>query len=426
MKTTMKQLLQYLLVAASSLAISAHAQMRIDVVGIGANQIPIAIAPLANEASLPVNITEIVRADLQRSGVFRIVDASSTKADENSAVVFADWRAKGADVFVAGSVAKLADGRFDLRMRIYDNAKQVSIGGFSNTPVVAQLRLAAHRIADQIFEKLTGDKGMFSTRIAYVLKRGSQFTLQIADADGYGPQAALTSNESIISPSWSPDGNHLAYVSFEQRKPIVFVHSISTGQRRQVAAFKGSNSAPAWSPDGSKLAVTLTTSGQSQLYLINADGTGQPKRLATSSGIDTEPFFSPDAKFIYFTSDRGGGPQIYRMPASGGDAERVTFKGDYNVTPRVSPDGKLLSYVARRSGRFQIAVQDLSAGTETILNDTAADESPSFAPNNRYLLYATAVDGREVLGMVSTDGRIHNTLTVPTGDVREPTWGPYQ
>jgi TolB protein len=288
------------------------------------------------------------------------------------------------------------------------------------------LRLAAHRIADQIFEKLTGDKGMFSTRIAYVLKRGSQFTLQIADADGFGPQAALTSNESIISPSWSPDGNHLAYVSFEQRKPIVFVHSISTGQRKQVAAFKGSNSAPAWSPDGGKLAVTLTTSGQSQLYLINADGTGQPKRLATSSGIDTEPFFSPDGRSIYFTSDRGGGPQIYRMPATGGDAERVTFKGDYNVTPRVSPDGKLLSYIARRNGRFQVAVQDLSAGTETILNDTAADESPSFAPNNRYLLYATVVDSREVLGMVSTDGRIHNTLTVPSGDVREPTWGPYQ
>jgi TolB protein len=426
MIANMNRLRYFTLLLLAACMLPATAQMRIDVVGIGANQIPIAIAPLANEGSLPVNLSEIVRADLQRSGAFRIVDASAAKGDENTPVSFADWRAKGADVFVAGSVAKLADGRFDLRLRMYDNAKQVSIGGFSNTPVATQLRLAAHRISDQIFEKLTGEKGMFSTRIAYVLKRGSQFTLQVADADGFGPQAALTSNESIISPSWSPDGNHLAYVSFEQRKPIVFVHSIGTGQRRQVAAFKGSNSAPTWSPDGTKLAVTLTVSGQSQLYLINAEGGGQPKRLATSSGIDTEPNFAPDGKSIYFTSDRGGGPQIYRMPASGGDAERVTFKGDYNVSPHMSPDGKLLSYITRRSGRFQVAVLDLAAGTETVLNDSAADESPSFAPNNRYLLYATVVDGKEVLGMVSTDGRVHNTLTAPAGDVREPTWGPYQ
>lgn len=404
----------------------AQAQLLIDVTGVGANQIPIAIAPFANESALPQSVTEIVRADLQRSGLFRIVDAGNTKLDERQAINYADWRGK-ADALVVGSAQKLADGRYDVRFRLVDVVKQASLAGLSYTPGQTQLRLVGHRIADLVYEKLTGDKGVFSTRIAYVLKRGSAYTLQVADADGFNAQIALSSNEPIISPAWNADGSKLAYVSFEQRKPIVYVHEIATGKRHTIANFRGSNSAPAWSPDGSKMAVTLTLPGISQLYLVSAaGGTEQPKRLTTTNAIDTEPAFSPDGKFIYFTSDRSGGPQIYRVPAGGGTAERVTFSGDYNVTPRISADGKSLTYVARREGRFRVALMDLASGQEMLLTDTNADESPSFAPNGRYILYATVAEGRDVLGVVSSDGRVKQRLSVAAGDVREPTWGPFQ
>lgn len=422
MNTLLRICLSFVLVASAALA---QAQLRIDVTGVGANQIPIAIAPFAGESALPTSVAEIVRADLQRSGLFRIVDAGGAKLDERQSINYGDWRGK-ADALVVGSAQKLADGRFDVRFRLVDVVKQGSLAGLSYTPAQSQLRLVGHRIADLIYEKLTGDKGVFSTRIAYVLKRGTQYTLQVADADGFNAQVALTSKEPIISPAWNADGSKLAYVSFEQRKPVVYVHEIVSGQRQAVASFRGSNSAPAWSPDGTRLAVTLTLSGISQIYLINANGSGQPQRLTNTNAIDTEPAFTPDGKSIYFTSDRSGGPQIYRVSASGGNAERVTFGGDYCVTPRVSPDGKALTYVARREGRFRVAVLDLATGQETLLTDTNSDESPSFAPNGRYILYATIADGRDVLGVVSADGRVKQRLSVAAGDVREPTWGPFQ
>ncbi|CAN5388343.1 Tol-Pal system beta propeller repeat protein TolB [soil metagenome] len=405
----------------------AAQQVRIDVTGVGAYQTPFAIVPFTGEADLPTNITEIVRADLQRSGLFKIVDAGTPRMDENTAPNFGDWKNKGADFIAAGSVARLPDGRLDVRVRLYDVNKQGSLLGFSNATPNTQLRLVGHRIADQIYEKITGDKGVFSTRIAYVLKRGTSYTLQVADADGFGPQAALTSNEPIISPSWSPDGERLAYVSFEQRKPVIYVHSLATGQRKQLASFRGSNSAPAWSSDGNRVAMTLTLSGMSQIYLLNADGSGQPQRISNSSSIDTEPVFSADGQSIYFTSDRGGAPQIYKMSASGGEVQRITFRSDYNVSPTVSPDGKSIAYIARRAGKFQVAVLDFASGAETVVNPTStSDESPSFSPNSRYLLYATTSGGRDSLGVVSADGRIHQSLTFPAGDIREPAWGPYQ
>jgi TolB protein len=257
------------------------------------------------------------------------------------------------------------------------------------------------------------------------MKLGPQrYELQIADSDGFNPQNALVSREPIISPAWSPDGSKLAYVSFEQRKPVVYVHTVATGQRITVANFKGSNSAPAWSPDGRMLAVTLTRDGNSQIYLVNADGSNV-RRFTRSSGIDTEAEFSSDGQ-VYFTSDRGGGPQVYRMPVGGGDAQRVTFKGDYNISPRPSPDGKSLAYVSRRGGRFQIYTLDLASGQELLLTDTAKDESPSYAPNGKMILYATEIGGRGVLAMVSSDGRVKQRITTAQGgDVREPTWGPF-
>ncbi len=405
---------------------AAQAQLKFDIAGTGGTQIPIAIANFAATGSSTADVAQVVRDDLSRSGYFRSVDPAGQTLPDTAQVAFDDWKQRGADFVVTGSINRLADGRIDVRFKLYDTARQQDMGGLALTSTQANARLSAHRAADFIYEKLTGDKGVFSTRIAYVLKQGpSRYELQVADADGFNAQNALVSKEPIISPAWSPDGSRLAYVSFEQRKPVIYVHSIATGQRVPVANFKGSNSAPAWSPDGRQLAITLTRDGNSQVYLINADGSNA-RRVTQSSGIDTEPAFGADGQTLFFTSDRGGGPQIYRMSLSGGDAQRVTFKGDYNISPRISPDGKTLAYVSRRGGRFQLFALDLASSQESQLTDTSKDESPSFAPNSKLILYATDVGGRGVLAIVSSDGRIKQRITTQQGgDVREPTWGPY-
>ena len=406
-----------------ALSFAARAQLTIEITGAGANRIPVAIADFAGEPVVAKAIGSVVRGDLERSGLFKLVEAGAPLA-ETAAVNFGDWKARGADALVAGSVAATGGGRYEVRFRLHDVQKQVALGGMAYVMAPQQARTTGHRIADFVYEKLTGEPGIFSTRIAYVVKSAGRYELQVADADGMNAQTALASREPIISPSWSPDGARLAYVSFESKKPVVYVHSLTTGQRHVVANFKGSNSAPAWSPDGRKLAVVLTKDGGSQLYSVNADGSGVV-RLASSSGIDTEPFFSPDGQFIHFTSDRGGSPQVYRISASGGDAQRVTFEGTYNVTPRLSPDGKSMAYVSRNGGRFQLTLMDLATRQNQILTDSDKDESPSFAPNGRMILYASEIGGRGVLAAVSSDGRVKQKLSVQAGDVREPAWGPF-
>ncbi len=403
---------------------SAHAELTIEITGAGANRIPVAIADFGGDLGASRAITTVVRSDLERSGLFQLIDPAGAVLTENTAPAFADWKNRGADALAAGSVSPV-NGRQEARVRLYDINRQASLGGAAFTTSTAMLRAAGHRIADFIYEKLTGESGVFATRIAYVVKNGpARYELHIADADGQNAQAALISREPIISASWSPDGSRLAYVSFENKKPVIYVHSLANGKRTVIANFKGSNSAPAWSPDGQKLAVTLSKEGGSQIFMINADGSGA-RRLTTNSGINTEPFFAPDGQTLYFTSDRGGSPQIYRTGVNGGDVQRVTFEGSYNVSPRISPDGKTMAFISRREGGFRLAVMDLASRQVQVLTDSHKDESPSFAPNGRMILIATELGGRGVLSAVSVDGRIKQRLSIPAGDVREPAWGPY-
>lgn len=414
-----------LLAAGAVLPLPALAQFRVEVSGVGMTQLPIAVAPFKGEALSPQKIGSIVKADLERSGMFRGVDAAGLMADENTRPDLAGWRQKGADAVVTGSVLPLADGRFDVRLRLWDVVREQDLGGQSYTVAKSDLRLSAHRVSDFVYEKLTGEKGIFSTRIAYVTKAGSRYTLWVADSDGEGAQSALASPEPIISPAWSPNASQLAYVSFESRKPVIYAHEVATGKRRLLANFRGSNSAPAWAPDGSQLVATLSQSGGSQIYSIALNG-GDPKRLTQSSSIDTEPAFSPDGRSIYFVSDRGGSPQIYRMGSSGGNAERVTFTGNYNISPALSPDGRWLAYVSRVGGAYKLHVMELSSGMSTSITDTSADESPSFAPNSRLIVYATQQQGKESLMTTTLDGKIKARLQGAGGDIREPDWGPFQ
>ena len=406
-------------------AAPVFAQFRVEIDGVGLKQIPIAIAPFRGDAQAPQKIAAIVQADLERSGQFRGVDTAGVALDETTRPDVALWRQRTADALVSGSTTRMADGRYDVRFRLWDVVRAQDLGGQSYIIVQADLRLVAHRIADFVYEKLTGDKGIFSTRLAYVTKTGTRYSLWVADADGENAQAALASPEPIISPAWSPNGGQLAYVSFESRKPVVYVHDVSSGRRRLIANFRGSNSAPAWAPDGRSLAVTLSRDGNSQLYTIDSNG-GEPKRLMQSAGIDTEPAYSPDGKNIYFVSDRGGAPQIYRVPAGGGGAQRVTFDGSYNISPALSPDGRSMAYISRVGGAFRLHVMDLASSAKQAITDTSSDESPSFAPNSRLIVYATQQQGREALMTTTLDGKIKARLAGQSGDLREPDWGPYQ
>lgn len=406
-----------------SVAFSAHAQFRVEVSGVGLTQVPIALAPFRGEDSSPQRIASIVQADLERSGQFRGI-AANKSYDENDRPDLSTIRQLNADALLTGSVARLADGRYEVRIRLWDSVRSQDLGAMSYVVVASDLRLVAHRISDFVYEKLTGERGIFSTRIAYVTKAGGRYNLWVADSDGENAQSALASPEPIISPSWSPTGGQLAYVSFEARKPVVYVHDVFSGKRRLVANFRGSNSAPSWSPDGKTLALTLSRDGGSQLFLIDANG-GEPRRLTQSAGIDTEPVFSPDGTAIYFVSDRGGSPQIYRMPAQGGPANRVTFNGSYNISPALSPDGRWMAYISRIGGAFKLHVMDLNSGNATAITDTSKDERPSFAANSRLIVYATQADGREALSTTTLDGRIKARLSGQSGDIREPHWGPY-
>jgi TolB protein len=412
------------LAALAALAASpVLAQVRIDIAGVGGTRIPVAIADFRDESRSPQPIAAIIRADLERSGLFRSVDAPGALS-ETSVPAYAEWKARQADALVAGSVTRLADGRLDIRFKLWDVVKGAEIIGQAQAVLPDDARLAAHRIADVVYEKLTGEKGVFATRMAYVTKAGRRYSLVIADADGEGAKAALSSPEAIISPTWAPNGRELAYVSFESGKATVRIQDVQTGTRRVLADFKGTNSAPAWSPDGNQLVLSLSREGGTQLFIINRDGSGL-RRIAQSSAIDTEACFAPDGSKIYFVSDRGGGPQIYRMPAGGGAAERVTFNGNYNISPAISPDGRTMAYITRAGGAFRLCVMDLATGQSQQISDANDDESPSFAPNSKLIVYASRAGGKEVLMTTTLDGKIKTPLLVSLAEVREPSWGSF-
>lgn len=405
-------------------ACPALADLRIEITGVGANQMPIAVKPFQGTSGAPEDLAAVVCADLERSGAFRVIRMAGESADEdfNNPASLVEAGRLGANVHVVGVVRPVGD-RWDVRCYLFDTVSGSLTDSFGTVVDTARLRMAAHRAADMIYTRLTGEGAMFASQLAYVVKHDRRsFELVVSDSDGANPRTALASPEPIISPVWSPDARSLAYVSFENKKPIVCLQELATGERRAVAAFPGNNSAPAFSPDGRELAVALSRDGLTQIYLINRDGS-RLRRFTRSYGIDTEPTFSADGRWIYFTSDRGGTPQIYRQPVAGGSVERVTFGSNYAISPSVSPDGTRLAYVSRIENRFRVAVMDLATGQDLLVTNTERDESPSFAPNGRFLVYATEENGRGVLGVCSADARLATRLS-GEGDIREPAWGP--
>ncbi|NCX40877.1 MAG: Tol-Pal system protein TolB [Burkholderiaceae bacterium] len=404
-----------------------NAQMNIEIKGVGQTLYPIAIARFRDEDKLPVKISDVIRQNLTRSGYFRNVELGNGVEDDQVIPNFKTWAARGADALAVGSVTQKSPGQYEVRYRLYDIRKGESLNGLIVSASEDNLRLAAHKISDDIIFKLLGERGVFSTRLSYVMKEGKRYRLVISDADGQNMRNALNSSEPIISVAWSPDGQKIAYVSFEDRKPVVYVHELVTGRRIVLSNERGNNSAPSWAPDGKSLAVSLSKDGNTQIYRVNADGSNL-RRLTQGNTIDTEPQFSPDGKFLYFTSDRGGNPQIYRMSADGERGEparRITFKQPYATSPRISPDGKYLAYIGGAGGGFKLFLMNLATGDSTPMTDTSFDESPSFAANGRYILYSTQVGGKKVLAAVSVDGYVKQILSVPGSDVRQPSWGPF-
>jgi len=422
---------QLLITAVATVMIGASApvlaQMNIEITGVGQSLYPIAVMRFKDEQKLPISITEIIRQDLVRSGYFKNTENGNATESDEGTPNYKSWAARGADALVVGSVVQSSGSQFEIQYKLFDIRKSESLGGLKLNSSADNLRAVAHKIADDIVLKLLGERGVFSTRLSYVIKDGKRYRLVISDADGQNIRNAMNSSEPIISPSWSPDGKKVAYVSFEDRKPVIYVHELATGRRIALSNQKGNNSAPAWSPDGRKLAISLSKDGNTQIYSINADGTGL-QRLTRGNTIDTEPQYSADGRYIYFTSDRGGNPQIYRMSVEGEQAEgvkRVTYKQGFVTSPRISPDGKFLAYIANIGGAYRLYILNLATGDAQALTDGTSDESPSFAANGRYVLYSTKANGKRVLAAVSVDGNSKQVLSIPGSDVRQPSWGPF-
>jgi TolB protein len=414
--------------------LQAQAVLTIEITGGSEAALPIAIVPFGSEGfAAPEDLSEIISNDLASSGRFAPVEKRDliSQPHEGQQVNFADWRLLRSEGLLIGKVSSQDGENYQVQFQLFDVYKAEQLVGKRYNVPASGLRNLAHQIADIVYETLTGEKGVFATRLAFVTEMknadgSKRFALQVSDADGANPRTVLQSTQPILSPNWAPDGEQLTYVSFENSKAEVYVQQLSSGRRTSVASFRGLNSAPAWSPDGKKLAVTLSKNGNPEIYVLEL-ASGNLSRVTHNSGaIDTEAVWMPNGREILFTSDRGGRPQIYRVDANGGRAERVTFEGGYNASADISPDGRTMAMVHAVNGRFHIAIQDLQTGAVQVLTDTAADESPSFAPNGRMILYATEQKGRGVLAAVSVDGRIKQRLGETGSAVREPAWSPFR
>ena len=380
----------------------------------------------------PVDIAEVVAADLAGTGLFAPVPFADlpSRPFQPARINFGDWRLLDTPSLVIGKVTLPPEGGYAVEFRLYDVLRQEQIIGFRMTTTGESMRRTAHQIADVVFEKLTGVRGAFDTRVAYVTEISGDddvpvYSLTVADIDGYNERVVLRSARPVMSPSWSPDGRRLAYVSFESDRPRIFIQDLATGAREHVADFPGLNGAPAFSPDGQHLAMTLSKDGNPEIYVMHLPSK-RLRRVTRNAGIDTEPSWSPDGRTLVFTSDRGGKPQIYRVAAEGGRAERITFEGSYNARAVYSPDGGKLALVHGAGGRFRIGLLDLENGALQVLTQSNLDESPSFAPNGSMILYATTGGAGPALAAVSPNGSMHQRLAEQTGGVREPAWSPFR
>ncbi len=412
---------------------SALADLKIEIIDGNPAALPIAIVPFAWQDSSPEPITtvsQVVSNDLYRSGLFDPIaeeDMPSRPRDAED-IRFGTWRLLKVDYIVIGTVSPSPDGMgHDIMYQLFDVHRQERLLSQITTVGAGDLRFGAHRVADAIYEELTGVKGAFSTRIAYVTSTGVgddlRYELVVADADGFGPQSIVGSPEPLLSPAWSPDGNRLAYVSFEQGNSAIYVQDVSTGSRELLSSGVGINGAPSFSPDGTQIALTLSRTGNPEIFIMDL-ATGRQTQLTQHWAIDTEATWSPDGNMIYFTSDRGGRPQIYGVSPRGGTPQRITLEGDYNARASVSPDGRKIAVAQGRGNEYRIAVWDIETERFTVLTPGTLDESPSFAPNGSMVLYATREGVRGVLSAVSADGSVRQRLILSEGDVREPAWSP--
>ncbi len=393
---------------------------------------PVAVVPFGWQGTGPKppdDIGRIIEENLKRSGRFTALGRQDmlSRPTSGAGINFRNWKLLNVDYLVVGKVQETAHDEYVVQVQLINVLSEKPLAGFGYPANRKTFRRLANHITDVIYEKLTGERGIFNTRMAYVTSTGGKsptYHLYVADSDGRNAQSIVRSGEPMMSPAWSPDGQKLAYVSFENRRSQIYIQNILTGQRERISGFKGINGAPAWSPDGRRLALTLSHRGNPDIYTFDIN-TRSFSQLTTNTAIDTEPEWSPDGSHILFTSDRGGKPQLYTIPAFGGRAMRITYEGDYNAGGVYSPDGKYIAMVHGRDKSYRIALLEADTGHLQILTNGILDESPSFAPNGRILLYATAGGGIGVLSAVSIDGRYQQRLASPDGDVREPAWSPY-
>lgn len=416
-----------LLVACLPAAWAQDQGLEIDIVGGNVSALPIAVVPFSGDGG-GTDVAAVIRADFERSGAFRVLPVGQMPAQPDNAgmIDVALWRGLRQDYIVVGRVVPDASG-LRTEYELVDLARNERLLAMALTAGAGSMRDVAHQIADAVYERITGVRGAFWTRIAYVtangLGRNTRYALMVADADGHNPMTVVESSEPILSPAWSPDGRRLAYVSFELGNSAIFVQDVTTGAREAVTSFRGINAAPSFSPDGRRLAMSLSRSGNPEIYVMDLGSRGLTQ-VTNHFGIDTEPVWSADGASLYFTSDRGGRPQIYRVSAGGGTPTRITFDGSYNATPTVSADGRKIAVAQGSGNNYRIALMDSSLGSArwSLLSPGSMDETPSFAPNATMVVYA----GRGALHVVSADGRVRERLSVRGGNVREPAWGPYR